>query len=184
MPAKASKNYTKKIMNKIPKYLALFICLFCAVLSNGYAQTQTPDEAPPAIQNAPTGPSSLPIPSPPPSPFPYEGQQNPQEGDPFFHQLLNMAFSLGTILVVILLVSYVLKRILNTRIQQLNTNSLIKIIERRSLTPKTAIYVLEINDQHIVIAESVNGVTLLNPHGIEKLSTASDFEKVLHEKTP
>lgn len=100
--------------------------------------------------------------------------------DHFFYQFFNMLFSLGSILVIVLIISWILKRALNTRMQQLNTNSLIKIIERRALTPKTTLYVLQIKGKDIAIAESLNGVTLLS-HSTES-PNPSDFEKMLHEK--
>ncbi|KIC73963.1 hypothetical protein DB42_BN00260 [Neochlamydia sp. EPS4] len=83
------------------------------------------------------------------------------EGARFFHELINMLTTLGLIVAVVLIASWMIKRLLRGKIHQLNATSLIKVIEYRSLTPKTAVYLLEIKGKGIIIAESVNGVTHL-----------------------
>jgi flagellar biogenesis protein FliO len=144
---------------------------------NGEKNAQAPSNS---VENTvPQIPKSLQTPSlPDTSPFEIPVKQD----DRFFYQFLNMLFSLGTILVLIFIISWLLKRFLNTRLQQLNTSSLIKIIERRSLTPKTTLYVLEINGKDIAIAESTNGITLLSHSFEQPLASNPDFEKILNEK--
>jgi flagellar biosynthetic protein FliO len=123
--------------------------------------------------------------------FPFEDikdeQTKPGE-DRFISNFINMLTSLGLIIALIFIVSWILKRFLNTRIQQINTQSTIKIIERRALTPKTCIYLLEIEDKRIVIAESTNGVTTLSQYlnGFNEdvaLSEQPTFGQVLKSKT-
>jgi len=70
---------------------------------------------------------------------------------------------------------------LNSRIQQINTTSLIKIIERRALTPKSSIYILEIRDREIAIAESAHGIIKLADYPVEKPSFES-FLKDHHQQ--
>jgi len=82
--------------------------------------------------------------------------------DRFFSQFLNMLFTLGLIVFALLALNWVLKRMTNSRMQQENTLSDIKILERRSLTPRTAIYVVEIKNKTIAIAESHNGLVKLS----------------------
>lgn len=117
----------------------------------------------------------------PPNPFPFEDIKNEQHKpgeDRFISDFMNMLASLGLIIALIFIVSWFLKRFLNTRIQQMNTTSAIKIVERRALTPKSSIYLLEVNDRTMVIAESTNGVTLLsNLHMREQ-----GFSNVLKDK--
>lgn len=113
-----------------------------------------------------------------------EGKDN----DNFMAQFLNMLATLALIIILILIVTWILKRFLNTRIQQINQASPIKILERRGLTPKTSIYLIEVRGKHIIIAESVNGVTALGTiHDLpepqpEEESPHKDFSKVLDDK--
>ena len=81
--------------------------------------------------------------------------------DNFMREFLNMLATLGLLIALILSVTWVLKRMLNTRIQQMNSKSVIKILERRSLTPKSAIYLLDIQGKGFIIAESHSGITTL-----------------------
>src|SRR4051812_14460183 len=64
--------------------------------------------------------------------------------DRFYTEFFKMLSVLGLIVLALLMVTWFLKRMLNTRIEQVNSNSLIKVIERRSLTPKTSVYMLEV----------------------------------------
>jgi flagellar biogenesis protein FliO len=178
------------------KYLViLFSVLFtlCACKLTGQApavneQTQNPTTVPEAPNAAPSAPLS-PSPNNALSPyFPLEVPNQADKGnDRFFTEFMNMLATLGFILALILIVAWFVKRMLNTRIQQINTTSPIKIIERRSLTPKTAIYLIEIYDKAIAIAESQNGVTSLadffiTPAKIESSKEPpSPFDKVLEE---
>lgn len=97
--------------------------------------------------------------------FPLEdviGEPNP-ETNRFLNEFIKMAASLGLILSLIFLAAWFLKRMLNTRQEMANTSSIIKVIERRSLSPKTAVYLLEVEGISILVSESVNGVShLLN----------------------
>lgn len=176
--------------NKKNNYLACFLSLAFLCSSFAYGQTS---------ENAQTAPSNIhkqhstektsqsPLEETPPvhNGFSSSTIETPKNDDTyFFYQLLNMLFALVSIILLILIASWILKRMMNTRIQQINTNSRIKIVERRSLTPKTAIYLLEVSDRDIVIAESGNGVTLLSYATEKPLPQASDFEKILNEKNP
>lgn len=81
--------------------------------------------------------------------------------DRFYYEFLHMMLILGFILALLLVVTWVLKRMLNVRVQQINASSPIKIIEKRALTAKTSIFVVEIFDKTFALAESHNGVTHL-----------------------
>jgi flagellar biogenesis protein FliO len=86
-----------------------------------------------------------------------------EKGDSrFFQEFLNMLFYLGIIVLFIFIFMWVLKRLMNVRVEQINQTSAIKILERRSLTPKTTVYVLEVLGKAIAIADSVDGVTFLS----------------------
>jgi len=100
----------------------------------------------------------------PPAVDPYPiSVENPPEttSEGFFFEFLRMMFMLGILLGLLLLVSWFLKRMLNTRMEQINTSSPIKILDRRNLSPKTVIYVIDVHGKRSVIAESPNGVTYI-----------------------
>jgi flagellar biogenesis protein FliO len=118
------------------------------------------ETAVPALQNeqtqAQTQPEQI------PSSF-AEELKNGEEGDSrFFQEFLSMLFSVGIILGAIFVLMWVLRRMMNARMEQVNLKSSIKIIERRPLSPKTTIYILEIHGKAVTIADSHNGVALLS----------------------
>lgn len=84
------------------------------------------------------------------------------EGDDrFFQEFMNMLTTLGLIVATIFVISWFLKRMVNTRIQQANTSSVIKILERRALSPKSALYLIEINSKQLLVGETPTGVATL-----------------------
>ena len=126
--------------------------------------------------------------------FPIEDiiDQPPQQNDKFYAEFINMLASLGLIIALIFIVAWFLKRLANTRLTQANSTSVIRIIEKRVISPKTALYLLEIEGTGLLIAESVSGVTRLSEFPLEALdsqktsksqpvsaSLPSSFEKLL-----
>ncbi len=81
----------------------------------------------------------------------------------FFHMLFILTLLIGFMVIA----AWALKRMMKTRITQLNANSTIKIVESRQLSPRTTIYILETEHQQYCIAECVNSVTLLSTHSLE-----------------
>lgn len=96
----------------------------------------------------------------PPSLREHPKQELPRE-DNFMREFVKMLMTLGAIITVLLLVSFLIKRFTNTRMQQINESSDIKIVERRAITAKTSVYLLEIKGKQIAIVESHNGLLLL-----------------------
>lgn len=84
------------------------------------------------------------------------------QGDDFFKKFINMLTTLGLMLALLLFIVWFLKRFLTTRVEKGNQESLIKVLEKRMLSPKTTLYFLEVKNKEIVLAESLNGVTLLS----------------------
>lgn len=106
-----------------------------------------------------------------------------QESNRFFMEFVRMMSILGIVIVGLMFLSWYLKRFMNSRIEQMNSTSLIKVVERRDLTAKTVLYILEINDQQILIAETHNGVTALgelHPNRRER----SSFSQILEGESP
>ena len=84
-----------------------------------------------------------------------------QDQDKFFYEFLNMLATLGLLVAALLGASWFVKRMMNTRVQQMNSSSLIKVTERRSLSPKTVIYLLEIQGKTLVVGETPAGLSKL-----------------------
>lgn len=105
-------------------------------------------------------------------------QEEEPPPDRFFMELVNMAFSLTFIIVILLIITWFVKKMLSNRMQQLNTHSGIKIIEKRHLTAKSVIYVLDIYGKGVAVAESTNGVVSLGTLPLpEDLSEKSEIEE-------
>jgi flagellar biogenesis protein FliO len=145
------------------KIISIFATVLCLLNNTSYGEetaaesTTSPTEHPAKVPNfSPPKDLSGPI-------FPPEdliGQPNP-ETNKFLTEFVNMMATLGLIISLILIVAWFLKRMLNARQDVANTTSLIKVVERRALSPKTVIYLLDIEGKSIIISESQNGVTRL-----------------------
>lgn len=111
-----------------------------------------------------------------------------KQNDRFFTEFLNMLATLGFIIALILIVAWFLKRLVNTRMEQANVSSSIKVLEKRVLSPKSVVYLLEIEGTGILIAESANGITRLSEFEIAQESkgqsteSSSNFSKLLEKK--
>lgn len=79
----------------------------------------------------------------------------------FLSQFINMMTTLGLMIALILFIAWFLKRLTQSRMEEVNQKSLIKIVEKRMVSPKTTIYLLEVDGKEILIAESVNGASKL-----------------------
>jgi flagellar biogenesis protein FliO len=91
------------------------------------------------------------LPAPPlpePSPSPEIVMQN-YEG-----AFLKMFLTLIGLIVAIFFTIWALKRLSRGRLGSLNASRAIKILERRPLTPKTTLFLVEVNGKQALIAES------------------------------
>lgn len=151
---------------------------FCEEIPSTIEQQQpqqqnrkTPDFSPPKDLKGPVFPPEEFIPLPGP------------ETNRFLSEFLSMLTTLGLLISLILLIAWFLKRMVNSRQEQVNTTSIIKIIERRSLSPKSVIYLLEVEGKSLVVAESQNGVTFLSQYNVpneeDKAEIPSPFTKLL-----
>lgn len=75
----------------------------------------------------------------------------------FFHMLLVLFF----VILILFVVVKLLKKLMSTRLRQINEGSRIKIIERRSLNPKASLYLVEIDGRPLCVGESPQGVHLV-----------------------
>lgn len=98
----------------------------------------------------------------------------------FMHEMLSMGLTLGAVLLFILILGWALKKMMQTRVSQGNNKSLIKIIERRNLAPKSAVYLLEVRGETFLVGETPSGLHCLGRLGEE--GGHSTFENVLGQQ--
>lgn len=137
------------------KFLAFFLFLLSSMSAIGAEENLNEPVLPQELQDA----------------LRHQQQQKaepPEEIDQFYGEFIKMMVMLSIIIAFLLILLWFVKRMLSSRMEQLNESSMIKILERRNLTAKTAIYIIETRGRNFILAESQNGVTLLG-EGKEKL---------------
>ena len=126
---------------KLPIFFALLFSPFLAF----------PEEKPPAPIEAPSQKElNEPL-------YPIDLNKLEKQNDRFFSELLSMLATLGLIIAFLLIVAWFLKKFMNTRLEQMNVSSKIKIVERRMLSQKSSLYVIEIEGRTYLISESHSG---------------------------
>lgn len=83
----------------------------------------------------------------------------------FQNKFFRMLFLLTLIIGFMILASFMLKKMTKTRLTNLNVISNIKVLEARTLSPKSILYLIEVKGQNILIAESAAGINLLTSLG-------------------
>lgn len=108
--------------------------------------------------------------------FPLDTHRLDEENSRFFSELINTLATLGLVIALLLIIAWFLKRMVNTRIEKMNVNSRIKIVERRMLSQKSALYLIEVEGTTFLITESQNG----SSSALElKSAPPADFKKFL-----
>lgn len=102
-------------------------------------------------------------------------------------KITNMLFSLGVIIVAVGALIYALKKLTRKRLESINAISSIKVLEKRTLTSKTHLYVIEAYNKTLLIGESPEGLVTLSElsPGLEDLPTGPaplSFTQVLKKK--
>lgn len=92
-----------------------------------------------------------------------ETQDEPivKESETFQTKFFNMIFLLGLLIAFMLLASWALKRMMKSKLTQINEASHIKVIESRYLSPRATLYIVEAENQTFLIAESPTTVSYL-----------------------
>jgi flagellar biogenesis protein FliO len=103
-----------------------------------------------------------------------------RESDTFQVKFFNMLLLLGLLIGFMILASWALKRLMKTKMTNLNTASYIKILDTRYLSPRATVYLIEVQDKAFLIAESPTAVTYLAsiPLEDEHTSPTSSSESV------
>lgn len=76
----------------------------------------------------------------------------------FSSQMSSIAGSFVTIIFVLILIVFLLKKIMQAKLQTANNLNQIKILEKRPLNQKTSLYIVEVNEIQFLISESQAGV--------------------------
>lgn len=76
-------------------------------------------------------------------------------------EFMQLMLTLALIIAFLLIIMWWIKRYMNARVEQLNVSSSIKIIERRSLSPKSSLYIIEAMGKYVLAAESATGFSPL-----------------------
>ncbi|WP_201456824.1 FliO/MopB family protein [Chlamydia sp. 17-3921] len=77
-------------------------------------------------------------------------------------EIIKMLLSLTFLLVVFGIGAWTFKKFVKSRGQGCSYSSIIKILDKRSLTPKTNIYLIQVANKILVIAENSEKTTLLS----------------------
>ena len=105
----------------------------------------------------------------------------------YWSEFLRMFLTLGIILGSVLIGAYLLKKVLNKKVLTANESYEIKIIERRALSQKANLYLIQVKDKEILISDSASGIQFLVDCKKEELDNESKefaeiFEKLKKEK--
>jgi len=79
----------------------------------------------------------------------------------YWSEFVNMMGSLVLVIGFICASVWILRRVMGAKLRHLNRYASIRIIERRALSQKSSIYLIDVLGQGIVIADSSSGITLL-----------------------
>lgn len=105
------------------------------------------------------------------NPFTYDPQDT--QGDKFYNEFLNMMATLGLIIIVMVVIAWIVRRFTQTRLEQINTSSSMKILESRAISAKSTLYLLEVEGTGYVMAEHAQGITKIGE--FELLEPESDL---------
>jgi flagellar biogenesis protein FliO len=65
-----------------------------------------------------------------------------------------MFMSLGLIIALLLGTYYLLRKLIRIKLEKANADSSIRILEKRMLSPKTMLYLIELEGKQVLLAES------------------------------
>lgn len=77
-----------------------------------------------------------------------------------------MILILGITICIALLVSFLAKKFFAGKLLSLNSNARIRVIERKAISPKASIVIVELDDEELFIAETQNSLTVLSKQKI------------------
>lgn len=96
----------------------------------------------------------------------------------YTHEFVNMMISLGVVLVLLIGTVWFLKKIMNARHTKLNEMHAIRILEKRMLSQKAALYLVEVNGKTVLIGDSPSGIQKVMEVNFEALE--EDPQEIEH----
>ncbi|HSX03804.1 MAG TPA: flagellar biosynthetic protein FliO [Rhabdochlamydiaceae bacterium] len=87
-------------------------------------------------------------------PSPFDQETTPVEPVSYQGAFVKMMLTLFALIVFIILSVWMMRRLSHGRMKQMNYGRAIKILERRPLSAKSILYVIEVNGKKILISES------------------------------
>ncbi len=90
----------------------------------------------------------------------------------YWKEFIRMMVVLGIILGVVLVIAWLLRNFLNSRVKTINENNIIKLIERRNLSQKSMLYLVEVYQKQYLIGDSASG-------GVHVIAECDALEKNL-----
>lgn len=166
------------------RYLFLLLAAFLSITCSGTAQDTAPPD-PNGTQAARQEAKS------PASPAPQKKLDDALytdenlEDNPFMQEFFHMLLVLGAIIAGMLFIAWLFKRSMSTRMEQMNVSSAVKILEKRNITPRSAIYLIEVHEHRIVVGETQSGMTLLADIPTTGQTKAkSRFQDYMQEEEP
>jgi len=136
--------------------VTLLIYLLC--FGTQYTFGQESDSSSPPVLTEPSQTNGAEIDSPFPNNFDSFFTREEAKSDDFRSKFANMLLILGLLIAFMLVASWAIKRMMKNRTTQLNSDSYIKVLETRYLSPKSSIHLIEVLGQGILIGESNAGI--------------------------
>lgn len=96
----------------------------------------------------------------------------PYDENSFWGELVNMLVTLGCILALLVGLMWIMRRMQNSRIKLANEAGIIKVIDQRALSPKTIVYILNINQTAYIVAEGQSGAVKLGECPASEITNA------------
>lgn len=117
-----------------------------------------------------------------PQEFDYYLHHPEKESDTFQAKFLNMLFLLGLLIAFMFLASWIIKKLMKTRMSELNTSSSIKIVESRNISHKAVLHLLDVRGKGILIAESPSGIHTITEVPLDEHLEWEEELKKEHQK--
>lgn len=165
-------------MKKNLRLFLLLSALLCTSIHAAPADEPVKKEqtAPAAAPTpAPTAPSTAPAPAPTPQDFPFHTEHSNPAAPPHSYEgaFVKMMVTVVVLILFVFLTFWVIRKLGQGRLRGFGSNRSIQVIERKPLSPKSMLYLVEVGNQKFLIAESQLEVRRLGT--IEELSeTAAD----------
>lgn len=83
------------------------------------------------------------------------------ESNSFQEKFFNMLFILAMLITFMIFAAWLLKKVMRTRLSTFNASSHIKILETRNLSPRSTLYLINVEGRSILISETGATVTHL-----------------------